>query len=341
MEEAGQSSAGEQEDVGVWSSAGEEEMLDFSPREFASPPVGKKARKKREELARRRPPARGLDAKAKIEAKHVEAEHRHNLQLEAKAVVAANNAAKTQVASAVEAQHQAVSLNAKAQDEAMEAAAERRNAKLSSVAAKGGNESVKIGRAAAKLQEETQAKAAQMEAGEKAAAKRRAAKLDSVAARGATETNKVGKAAAKRQAKAAAKSAKLRADADAADARRAAKLSAIAAKGASESEKVERAAANWRSASPEVERPPTPTTVSAPRHLGRLPLGPPPSAAVVARDTSMLLSLLRGGAPNAEVLLATTAEDYRAIGRKYGIALPGEPSEAVARPLAPHPLLYL
>ena len=34
-----------------------------------------------------------------------------------------------------------------------------------------------------------------------------------------------------------------------------------------------------------------------------------------------MLALMRHGAPNQEVLLATSTDDYLAIGRKYGIAL--------------------
>ena len=42
----------------------------------------------------------------------------------------------------------------------------------------------------------------------------------------------------------------------------------------------------------------------------------------------MMLTLMRGGAPNNEVLLATTVEDYRRISVKYGIELQGAASSA-------------
>ena len=47
----------------------------------------------------------------------------------------------------------------------------------------------------------------------------------------------------------------------------------------------------------------------------------PINAAAAASTAGMLLQLMRGGAPNAEVLLAKTVEDYLALGAKYGIPL--------------------
>jgi len=47
----------------------------------------------------------------------------------------------------------------------------------------------------------------------------------------------------------------------------------------------------------------------------------------------MVLTLMRGGASNAEVLLASTPDDFLAIARKYSIELPGQEPARHIEPL--------
>ena len=163
---------------------------------------------------------------------------------------------------------------------------------------------------------------AQAEAMEAAAA-RRAARLGEVAAKGHRELEKIDRAAAKLQSDSAAKAAKMEAEAAAAAERRAAKISDVKAKGAAESEKV--AAAHWLpvgTPSKAIEPPESPTTQPQASRRRMLRLTPPaPAIASGLAAPGMLLALMRGGAPNAEVLLASTVEEYLALGVKYGIPL--------------------
>ena len=76
-------------------------------------------------------------------------------------------------------------------DESMQAAAERRAKQVGEVVAKGHQESVKVEKAASKVQEKTKSKAAKQAAKQAAAEERHAAKVGEIAAKGAEEVAKV------------------------------------------------------------------------------------------------------------------------------------------------------
>ena len=173
-----------------------------------------------------------------------------------------------------------------------------------------------------------------------AAAERRARRLSETQAKGHAETEKVEAALAKLQDEAAAKAAKIEADHAATAERRASRLSETQARAAAESEKVERAQLWGSPALPAtplklgLERPTSPSTdMQQPRtrmrlHLRPMDASPPPAARkptslAVAQTSGLMLQLMRGGAPNAELLRASTVEDYLALGQKYGIPMQG------------------
>ena len=124
---------------------------------------------------------------------------------------------------------------------------------------------------------------------------------------------------------------------EAAAGRRAAILEATRAKAHDENLKVGKVAPAARSPlkpSSDGSSPQEPTTAavaSRQRVVALTPPSPPPPAVPsdgtvpVARGADMMLLLMRGGAPNVEVLSAKTVEDFLALGRKYAIPLPGQP----------------
>ena len=191
----------------------------------------------------------------------------------------------------------------------------------------------------ARLQGEQMAAAAERRAFEVARVQNKA--RDEVQKVDRTTANAKAGAIAKAEALAAANTALL----EAADERRAARLEAIAAKGAAESAKVEamgvRPHFQQRHTPDEADGPLSPDSV-VPSTPGTVPAGaryrraPPPSppppppipragegATGVARGADLMLTLMRGGAPNNEVLLATSVSDFERIALKYNIPLRG------------------
>jgi hypothetical protein len=191
----------------------------------------------------------------------------------------------------------------------------------------------------ARLQGEQMAAAAERHAFEVARVQNKA--RDEVQKVDRTTANAKAGAIAKAEALAAANTALL----EAADERRAARLEAIAAKGAAESAKVEamgvRPHFQQRHTPDEADGPLSPDSV-VPSTPGTVPAGaryrraPPPSppppppipragegATGVARGADLMLTLMRGGAPNNEVLLATSVSDFERIALKYNIPLRG------------------
>ena len=264
---------------------------------------------------------------------------RHALQIQVKQGAAARQNAKAEMVVADNKKKQRRVLQERKENHEMEMAAhvQRHDGIVKERSAKGLAEVEKVKEAVASLH---QAEADTIAQGARAqddamlaAAERRTAKLQEVQARGHAESEKVAAATAKLQEEAEARAAKLEADASAAAERRAARLGATAAKAAAESEKVERAqlwsvtpsrAAGGEGSGSALASPST--DLQKPRQRMRLQLdtdAPAPSAAAVAQTSGLLLQLMRGGAPNSEVLLASTVEEYLALGAKYGIALQG------------------
>ena len=124
--------------------------------------------------------------------------------------------------------------------------------------------------------------------------------------------------------------------------RRAKKLDKIAAKGAAEVRKVGKVTGKSigaRSASKAVAGgPPSPDSVIAAAEAQEELLAtgddvapelapkPEPPRAFDARAAALTLAIMRqGNVPNAEMLLATTADALEAVARKYSIAIPQAP----------------
>jgi len=242
-------------------------------------------------------------------------------------------------------------------DQSAQAAAERRQGEIERVRGKGADEVSKVmtivrqrsdkelatTAAAARAQDEQMA----------AAAERHAFEIARVQNKARDEVQKVGRAAATAKVTATAKAEALAATSaalqEAAAERRAAKVGAIAAKGAAESAKVEAmgvrpyfqarskplsvgdgSPAEQQPLSPDSVVPSTPETIGAGgrhRYLAPSPPTPPPipragdGSEGIARGADLMLTLMRGGAPNNEVLLASTLEDFMAIASKYKISL--------------------
>lgn len=237
---------------------------------------------------------------------------------------------------------------ARQQDEHMQAAAERRARQLQAVAEKGHAEAEKVEEAALKLRAEAQEKAAAIEAANVAAAERRAAQLGAIAAKGHAESEKIDTAANKLRLQTEAKAAILDAASASAAERRQAKLGAIAAKGHAEVVKVDKvvggkigrsppALTRQDGTSPMRPSPPSPDSVlwgnlqaNQPQRVRSPPAKTLPSTAALSREAGLLLVLMRGGAPNHEVLLAQTTDELAAIAAKYEIALPDSVGDGIA-----------
>jgi len=283
---------------------------------------------------------------------------RHDAEVQARKIKGTHEVEK--VTTALAALQEATIEKAHRQESVMQAAQQRRAATLQQVKAKGHAESEKVTTAVAALQEATAEKAQKQVDAMNAAEARRAARLQTVAAKGHAETEKVDSAASKLSQQAEAKAAILEAASASAAERRAAKLGAIAAKGAAESQKVERVVGHTLNVStatalaargggdsvspPPLARqegagkmrpaPPSPDSVlwtsSAPE--ANLPaLKPPtPLRPLEYGEAALLLMLMRAGAPNAEVLNASGADELAAIATKYGIQLEGTGSAGSA-----------
>mmetsp|Transcript_13754 Transcript_13754/g.35386 ORF Transcript_13754/g.35386 Transcript_13754/m.35386 type:complete len:325 (-) Transcript_13754:135-1109(-) len=309
-------------------------------------PGKSKGGKKKKELEERSPPARGEAAKAKIEAVHASAESRHAVQREAKVRLAAkhNTKAATVVAEASAAHERQTEQKRQNLAIDMQSHVSRHVGEVMRIKQKGAHEVEKVEHVLTAMQEATAEKARVQEAAMQAAQQRRNAQLMTVAAKGHAEISKVETAASKLQAEAEAKAAILDAAASSAAERRAAKLGAIAAKGAAESHKVERVVGAPRRAtrgqaagqvperggsSPPTAQPPSPDSVSS-LDSSFWPATPPPPKPLPSASTpppscaGLMLGLMRAGAPNTEVLLAQTAEDFAVLARKYGVTVPGE-----------------
>jgi len=220
----------------------------------------------------------------------------------------------------------------------------RHDAEVHRVKIKGAHEVEKVHSALAALQEAQAEKARVQQDAMEAAQQRRAASLQQVAAKGQAESEKVDQAATRLQVEAEAKAAILDAASASAAERRAAKLSAIAAKGAAEARKVEKVVGRpllslgSGPSSPQQDgsgkvrpAPASPDSVLWDSASGPPPPPPPqmkpptPPRALQYGEASLLLLLLRAGAPNAEVLNASGATELAAIAKKYAIPIP-EPS---------------
>lgn len=264
----------------------------------------KTASKKHDELKARPPPLRGDAAKASIDALHREAEQRHALLQQAKkgAAKRENDKAAKVVKESKEAKRQALQERKEQLANDLAEHAERHESQISRIAAKGSAEAEKV-REAVDALKESQADALAMDAraqdeSMQAAAARRAAKLDDVRSRASKESSKVAKELW---------------------------LPVPPPGGVSTPARQPTAAASDDGSSPG-------TVGHHPKHQMRMlrlqQMSPEPTqaqnpinAAAAASTAGMLLQLMRGGAPNAEVLLAKTVEDYLALGAKYGIPL--------------------
>lgn len=250
-------------------------------------------------------------------------------------------------------------------DRAAKAAAERREGELARVRDKGAQEVSKVLTVVRqRSDEEVAAAAAAAKAQDEqmtAAAERHAFEIARVQNRARDEVHKVDKATASAKAEASAKAKALAATnaamQEAAAERRAAKVGAIAAKGAAEAAKVEangvrpyfqerktiEGTPQEAPLSPDSVVPSTPQTQGVGtrhrRHAASPPPKPPPPPAIpidgdgsqgMARGADLMLTLMRGGAPNNEVLLATTVADFVAIAAKYNIPLHPNGSGAAA-----------
>lgn len=162
---------------------------------------------------------------------------------------------------------------------------------------------------------------------------RRHDQVAKIRAKGAAESDKVSSAITEMQE---ATERKARAQDDAMKAHEERHVAAVgkrAAKGAAEARKVERVVkAQSTEAQSPFGRPISPdsvlTNVASKRRVRSPPDRVVPSAASVGLEAGMVLTLLRGGAPNAEVLLASTPEQFIAIARKHNITLPGGSSSS-------------
>lgn len=286
--------------------------------------------KKHEELRRRVPPARGDAAKMKVGTRHAMADARHSLLIEAKSMMAAkhNDAVDQTVIGSREVKKLARANRKKASEKAMAEAATRHAETLGRVASKGASESRKVATAAAALQQQAAQQAAAQEAAEAAAACRAADQVEKVRAKGTHELDKVATAVAALEDWTVVKARSQEAKIQSAAKRRAAKLEAISAKGTAESRKVDKVCGP-RSRHPPLAStlPTSPDSVrcgSSEMCAHAVAASPPPSpknTASVARETSMLLALMRAGVPNDEVLRARTEADYRAVAARHGIEL--------------------
>ena len=307
----------------------------------------------KEELKSREPALRGEAAQPKIQARHENAERAAALQLQHRQGTAAKHNAK---AAAVpgetrEKRQRQQKQQAAALESDMRAHSERHRTEVAKVKIRGSSEVSKVLSTLDAVRDAEQAAVAQAKQAQDdqmaAAQERHAFEVARVAAKGAAETQKVDRAGEKMQAKAEARAEAHTATLEAAAERRAAILEATRAKAHGEIAKVNAWRSPQRAASPDsvvldpstsspADGPGTATAQSkfASRRQGVSPPPPPtppppplPSRAEVgvARGADMMLLLLRGGAPNLEVLNATTVDDFRALGRKYAIALPGGP----------------
>ena len=306
----------------------------------------------KEELKSREPALRGEAAQPKIQARHENAERAAALQLQHRQGTAAKHNAK---AAAVpgetrEKRQRQQKQQAAALESDMRAHSERHRTEVAKVKIRGSSEVSKVLSTLDAVRDAEQAAVAQAKRAQDdqmaAAQERHAFEVARVAAKGAAETQKVDRAGEKMQAKAEAQAEAHTATLEAAAERRAAILEATRAKAHGEIAKVNAWRSPQRAASPDsvvpdsssppAGGPGTATAQSkfASRRQGVSPPPPPappppavPSSAEVgvARGADMMLLLLRGGAPNLEVLNATTVDDFRALGRKYAIALPGGP----------------
>jgi hypothetical protein len=302
----------------------------------------KKAKKKHDELLARSPPLRAEALKPKVEARHEAAEHRAQLQTEHRRGRAARHNLKAETLPLeVAAARAAAAHDQRLHDEMrqLRATAVHEDA-LQARRTKGATEVNKV-QAALFFKELSDANMA-LENGRlqdermAAAEERHAAELERVAARGLAESEKVERATRFREAEVEGKRERYQSEQAAAAERRAARLGQIAAKGAVEAAKVHKVSGPWRgglrSAAPETidadEEPPlaSPATVSARRQ--RAP-------GLVAREADLLLLLMRGGAPNLEVLNARSTDEYLQIASKYQIdvGVGGRPSHLVASPI--------
>lgn len=303
------------------------------------------------ELRNRAPPLRGEEAEPKMIARLASAEQQHALHIEARTFIAKQATAKAERAQAT---RDAKIRQTKEKTEASTAAAaERREGEIARVRGKGQAEVSKVMSVVRQRSDEELATSAQKarQQGEQmaAAAERHAFEVARVQNKARDEVQKVDRATAHAKADAKAKAEALAATnaalLEAAEERRAARLGAIAAKGAAESAKVEAMGVRpqfQQRLAPDKQPPPlspdsvVPTTpgtdTGANAHYRRpppSPLPPPPipragdGAQGVARGADLMLTLMRGGAPNNEVLLATTVADFEAIAQKYNIPLHG------------------
>jgi len=307
-----------------------------------------KKSKKQQELEERPAPLRGDDVKEKVSAALASAEVRHEIQVEAKKRLAAqhNSRAASVVAETRDAHHRAIDGLKQSQEDDMSAHAKRHDVEVQWRKIKGHAESEKVESAAEALQEATAKKSQKHKGAMKKAEERRAARLQTVKEKGHADVEKVESAATKLGEQAEAKAAKLEAAAAAAAARRAAKIGAIAAKGAAESEKVERvvghplalSASTAYGASPSPLAKHASPAPSSPDSVFWLPgASPPPPEPrkpsprpLQYGEASMMLTLMRAGAPNEELLRARGAAELAAIAAKYNIPLEGARPSAAA-----------
>ena len=305
-----------------------------------------KKSKKQQELEERPAPLRGDDVKEKVSAALASAEVRHEIQVEAKKRIAAqhNSRAASVVAETRDAHHRAIDVLKQSQEDDMSAHAKRHDVEVQWRKIKGHAESEKVESAAEALQEATAKKSQKHKGAMKKAEERRAARLQTVAHKGHAEVEKVESAATKLGEQAEAKAAKLEAAAATAAVRRAAKIGAIAAKGAAESEKVERVVGHPRALSASSADGASPLAKhaspapSSPDSVFWLPgASPPPPEPrkpsprpLQHGEATLMLTLMRAGAPNAELLRARGAAELAAIAAKYNIPLEGARPSAAA-----------
>jgi len=243
--------------------------------------------KAKHRLEQRPPPLRGADARTVVHKKHADADHRGNLQRQARRSIAArhNNSVNKVVAESRDAQAASVIQRSHGQRGREEAAAARHTATVEKVRAKGTKEVDKVASAVAAQQDAVVRTRHAMNDAMSAAVGRHAAEVHRVSLKGATEVQKVsrvtgrpllGKKAMKERAASTERDTDPKDDADAS-----------------------------------LLQPHSPDSVLVKDYEASDP------AKFDRREAGLVLTLMRYGVPNAEVLCARTSTELEAVAAKY------------------------